>query len=393
VLQDFWWHSLGTCIRGLKLQSILKAGIGPVHPCVRRLAAYCSQAFSDQLVQPVAQRKLAVNAAQLVHVLLVRELWELLPWQLQWLAAHGSAVRGAGAAASEEQGGDWGSGSDTGSDSSSSSSSSSSRDGVQGREASSDNAVQESAAVTGYSTMGVQMDVPVLPQHVGEAVGSNAAGAVTLQQLQVATCAMCFTIRGGDYSAVLLLSLLLQRVDPGLRAEFLGGPCGSLMLHELSGVSRVRATPGGHPIGWLVTHPGVTPEQTRQQLVAVLNKEPLRELPMQVVTSAEASLLALVWAHLEVRPIPEGGLCHPGSSEMERVHVLGTHSGVYSTPRADLGEQGLAACDACARADFNEICWLSDRAPQSNMPMDVQLRQYVACVIECTQHGLFITLA
>jgi len=84
VLQEFWWHGLATCICRMGQLGGLSGYIGPMHPCMRHLAAYCSPAYSDQLAQAsqVAYPKLFTTSSQLVHVLLVRELWGLLPWQL-----------------------------------------------------------------------------------------------------------------------------------------------------------------------------------------------------------------------------------------------------------------------------------------------------------------------
>jgi hypothetical protein len=53
---------------------------------------------------------------------------------------------------------------------------------------------------------------------------------VTLQQLQLAGSGLACANAMGAPTAALLLALLLQRADPGLRAEFLGGPGGSALL-------------------------------------------------------------------------------------------------------------------------------------------------------------------
>jgi hypothetical protein len=53
---------------------------------------------------------------------------------------------------------------------------------------------------------------------------------VTLQQLQLAMCGLAYADAYAAPTAALHLALLLQRADPGLRAEFLGGPGGNSTL-------------------------------------------------------------------------------------------------------------------------------------------------------------------
>jgi hypothetical protein len=93
-------------------------------------------------------------------------------------------------------------------------------------------------------------------------------------------------------------------------------------------------------------------ERVQQRLMAVIRKEPSRELGLQLVTSADASLLALIWAHLEVKQ--GGSWWRPGSEELEDVRVVATHNAVYGTPRADLGEPGAAAVGFC---DSKRTMW------------------------------------
>jgi hypothetical protein len=75
------------------------------------------------------------------------------------------------------------------------------------------------------------MDWPLLPpQGAVLTQQSQEPHLVTLQELQLAVCGLAYVARTGAPTAALNMALLLQQADPGLRAEFLGGPGGSALL-------------------------------------------------------------------------------------------------------------------------------------------------------------------
>lgn len=138
---------------------------------------------------------------------------------------------------------------------------------------------------------------------------------VTLQQLQLVTCHLAQVPAyhlaqvpaGSTLSTVLLLSLLLQRADPGVRAEFLGSPVGSLMLHVLGHLSTLESSDDPFTLlgGFYVMH-ATTALAARVNYEAVLGQQSLRFGSVPVVT---ASLQALTWAHLEVQQGDGTGAC------------------------------------------------------------------------------------
>jgi hypothetical protein len=83
---------------------------------------------------------------------------------------------------------------------------------------------------------------------------------VTLLQLQLAVSALAHGDDAeGAVSAALLLALLLQRADPGLRASFLAGPGGTALLAAAQYWCTAAMEPGGrcmlffalcHPVLW-----------------------------------------------------------------------------------------------------------------------------------------------
>jgi hypothetical protein len=191
-----------------------------------------------------------------LHVLLVAQLWDLWPWQLAQLQqASGSRhLTPAAAAAARNVGSSsaCSAGSVTvGSSSNSSNSSSggcgggcSGSSGGSSRSSSSrdDVPIGESPGASGYAEEGLaaldsdiyrslSMDWPLLPDS-SDALPLCGPGLppVTLQQMQLAVSALGCTDVLRATSAALLLALLLQRADPGLRADFLGGTGGTALL-------------------------------------------------------------------------------------------------------------------------------------------------------------------
>jgi hypothetical protein len=189
------------------------------------------------------------------RVLLLAQLWDLLPWQVKQLQeaddrgcdAVATATAAAAAApatapyASSQCAADVSSESAYSSSSrggSSSGASSGGRGGTGGRGA---DAWWSSSS--GYVSGGAYRIVgPWLPGHFIEwpsrpphdwgvsTAGDACTGPVTLKQLQLAVSALACAPGTWACSPALLLALLLQRADPGLRAEFLGGPGGTALL-------------------------------------------------------------------------------------------------------------------------------------------------------------------
>jgi hypothetical protein len=140
---------------------------------------------------------------------------------------------------------------------------------------------------TGTSTM------PHGPPHV-----SNTAPPVTLQQLQLVAHSLDPDSVQRTLSGVLLMSLLLQRADAGVRAQFLGSPWGSYFLDVLVTVAVPGQAPGSDA-SLLMTvpcdDPGVALAEFKKDL-QWLGGEGWGQLP-----EATTSLLALAWAHLQVK--------------------------------------------------------------------------------------------
>jgi hypothetical protein len=147
------------------------------------------------------------------------------------------------------------------------------------------------------STCSVQyLEVPLLPQH-GSPPGSHSAPPVTLEQLQLVTRALSATMGPGLSTASLLQALLLQRAAPGLRAQFLSSPAGSLWLDTLVSAPEKDRRCRGSP-GWRCSaHLSVSTAKA-ELLAAVQGVN--QGVQWFVVPAATASLLSLAWAHLEV---------------------------------------------------------------------------------------------
>jgi hypothetical protein len=146
------------------------------------------------------------------------------------------------------------------------------------------------------------LNFPLLPQCVGTPAHGAAPGSavgVTLQQLQLVTRSLNQGLVGSAVSGVLLMSLLLQRADPGLRAQFLGSPMGSYYLDGLVTLA-LRGQATGAPSRLVWTPPSDAPGTVLADLKSVLQEQTpnggLWQLP-----AATGSLLALVWAHVQVQ--------------------------------------------------------------------------------------------
>jgi hypothetical protein len=152
---------------------------------------------------------------------------------------------------------------------------------------------------------------PLVPQHAGTATpaattthgaphGSNTApAAVTLQQLQLVTRSLDQDRERHTLSGVLLLSLLLQRADAGVRAQFLGSPWGSYFLEVLGTVPQWEQPSGTDtslPITVPCDDPGMALAELKETLQWQFPGDVWEQLP-----AVTASLLALAWAHLQVQ--------------------------------------------------------------------------------------------
>jgi hypothetical protein len=188
------------------------------------------------------------------------------------------------------------------------------------------------------------LEVPLLPQYMGAAGAGEPSGscpllAVTLQQLQLVTCAMYQGSDTGTSSAALLLTLLLQRADPGLRAQFLGGPWGSLMMHTMGEASQQERLSGA-PNGWMQSVTAISAEHASEDLIVIAqgawqNKQDFGGLP-----AATSSLLALAWAHLQVQQQQQGAGAHVKPLPSVNWSVLATTHGNSAWAAYQFGESG-----------------------------------------------------
>jgi hypothetical protein len=447
VLQEFWWYALATCSKVMAEQNALFADLSPVHPCVRRLAACCRPAYAAKILsRSMAYPELSMRNLELVHVLLLRELWELLPWQVLQLEGVGGVAVAAAAAAGGEAanaacsagGGSEGSGS------------SDTSKGGEGSSEEEEEAVDYTEAM--WRTAHIHLDIPLLPQHGmaahssrssssggsgdssssgggggggssssnggrgGSSSGGGDRGAstsgcgssspaapVTLEQLQVVTSAMYLASMRTGYPAALLLTLLLQRADPGVRADFLSSPMGSLMRHALCQMAWDHDKTLG--IGWLVSVATATTSEARAQLAAVLNKVPLQQQPLGLwrMSSVTASLLVLIWSHLVVGPPSELWRRRPeapgpwtvlatvGTAQNDRVAGLGEPAKECSccTPHIEMQQaewgwsQGAKARGQVGAVLLNMSCFPT---------LHVHAQHMVACSEHCWLRGCWPAL-
>jgi hypothetical protein len=318
VLQDIWWDDLAACSGTLLQMTSASGSAWSQHPCALRLAANSSPANACAHLQSKTLEAVEDITENAVHVLLLAEVWDLLPWQLQQLEA---ACAGDGS-----KGG------------SSSSSSSSSSSGQLARTPSS------------WWADETFLDAPLLPIHRGTA-GSSGTGnssplpAVTLQQLQLVTCAMGQGYAAGMHSASLLLTLLLQRADPGLRVEYLGGPWGSLMMHTLAEATQ-REQLHGASCGLVEPLLPCNEEEALDDFKRFV--QGLWQVADTAVEFAAASsLVVLAWTHLEVQQQQQEEEEEEGAGgDKEPLdchgYVLTTVQGAYKPDVHPLGEKGCS---------------------------------------------------
>jgi hypothetical protein len=132
---------------------------------------------------------------------------------------------------------------------------------------------------------------------------------VTRQQLQLVVDLL---IHGGghvSYQASVLLALLLQRADPGLRAAFLNGPEASLLLTMLlcmAATPQQAVSPGG-PVPCII-YQGLCPnwQAAVTDIVAVWG-EAGGGLPCYEVPPASSSLLLLAMYYLQPQLVAQEG--------------------------------------------------------------------------------------
>jgi hypothetical protein len=250
LLQECWWHSLATSTTQLAGTAAATAASTtlphlPQHPSKFCVPYHLEQAYKGQVAEIVAAPVQKAGVRVALHVQLVAQLWEVWPWQLEQLQAavhHEScapAVPGGSTATAM------------------SAASSSSRTGAGGtamtcssRGGSSSSSCQVPPAQTAASLLHSGQlphneaawaivfrptghDWPLLPD-AGEGAVQQQEGQglppVTLQQLQLTVSAMAHAESEEAVTGALLLALLLQRADPGLRASFLAGPGGTALL-------------------------------------------------------------------------------------------------------------------------------------------------------------------
>jgi hypothetical protein len=269
VLQDLWWHLLGSssdtkCATQVRGADWLPA---PKHSCARSAATVISSKYPQQLLASYDTRTVTACTNETVHLLLLSELWGLWPWQLQQLQRAANSSQGSSHCSPVSS------------------------------------SISHSTTAASLSSTAVTLAFPLLP--VGAGGGGSALGGsstpspVTLEQLWLVTHIMCQGPCLHYYSAGLLISLLLQRADPGLRAEFLGSPWGSYFLDVLVTVPTHEAM-GGKVVGWRGPGPSMGAGAAQPQLEAALQgRMPL--CGWNPLPAATSCLLALAWAHLVVK--------------------------------------------------------------------------------------------
>jgi hypothetical protein len=243
--QECWWRALATYTTKLAGTTAAAAAAAitpphlPKHPSKFCLPYHVNQAYKYQLPSDLPLYVQTGGVQIALHVLLVAQLWEVWPWQLEQLqaaAAVASPATPMSAASSSSNTADAGGVDMTCSSDGSSSSSSSSRQVVPAHWAPSmlrNPKLPPCAETWPIVLKATGIEWPLLPPHGAGSVqpGAKELPPVELQQLQLAVSALS---HGGDSevagSAALLLALLLQRADPGLRAPFLAGPGGTALL-------------------------------------------------------------------------------------------------------------------------------------------------------------------
>jgi hypothetical protein len=267
LLQPCWWRVLATITSALQdtAPAAVEAEAAAAPPAAQLLqhpSKYCLPYHLDSAYggKPMAwclHECLPAITGLALHVLLVAELWDVWPWQLaqlQQLQADdstsatgtggtlgGSATRSSSAAGAS---GDGQTSSHTGTatitptpaaTTSSSSSSRSSQGPSVDMAASLDAFAKHPREPARWEVLMYSAGTPwpLLPdQGMPAAQQQEGQGLppVTLQQLQLAVGAMSHAAARNVVSAALLLSLLLQRAEPDVRASFLAGPGGSALL-------------------------------------------------------------------------------------------------------------------------------------------------------------------
>lgn len=325
MLQDLWWHAMITthkvvAQRNDSLPSQSK------HPWARVLAANGTYGYPPQDLDGVSTSVLVAWSQATLHCLLLAELWDLWPWQLQQLqqlqgtststccsdAAGDSSTPATTSSSSDDHHTGSSPSSSRGCSStlhgpvgaSSSMGSQTSLSGTPSNHSSSSRSVSSGATQHGGdgSAWGAPrmpkayLDFPVLP-HGPAALGNHPpAPPVSLQQLQMVVHAWSLGNNSDFSTASLLMALLLQRADPGLRAQFLGSPLGSFWLDRLTGVPQ-QERQRWLPAGWRVLVCATVSEAREELMAAVRGAEP--GSPLGSLPAACASLLALAWSHLE----------------------------------------------------------------------------------------------
>jgi hypothetical protein len=348
VLQEIWWDGLAACTGTTTHRGAADGSAMSQHPCALRLAA--NSCLANACVHLMSQplRALEEASARAVHVLLLAEVWDLLPWQLQQLeaACAGDGSEDVGASRSRSS-----SSSEVGLGRDKHDSSSSGGGGAASICLTSSSSSSSSQSGVWWSEQ-VYLDMPLLPpSHIG-AAGEGEAGsssssrsssstlpAVTLERLQLVTCAMGQAQPDRMSSAALLLTLLLQRADPGLRSQYLGGPWGSLMLHTLAEAPE-RERSHQAACGWVQPQFVCDAELALEVVKVVAQGVGSGEMVFAVHRAATSSLLALAWAHLEVVQQQEGATSH--SMPQDDAWSLVATVGAYHAHTYPLGERGIA---------------------------------------------------
>jgi hypothetical protein len=309
----------------------------------------------------------AANLAwQALHALLVAQLWDIWPWQLQQLCCEGQTQVGGAVTAAAPT---------TASSSRSGSSRDSSGSDTSNRSCASQalSAVQQPVYVSrsrssgggpaGFSRPLQQcqgsallwerdvMQWPLVPESLQEGHGLQP---VTLQQLQLVAAATGYAEPSGAISSGLLLALLLQRVGPGLRAEFLGGPGGSILLSacEVWGHDYERSqVPGvAAPTFHVLDKP---PGCVAPSMIAALCGDSIEGSEDWRPVGVRSSFgLVLAWCYLQLVPGWEEQLEHlrgGGKEAMHSYELLTTANHYHSCQRL-MGTAPGADCLCCVPA-------------------------------------------
>jgi hypothetical protein len=348
LLQECWWRALATTTTGLAGSTAAVVATWtppqlPQHPSKFCPPYHQHQAYGAQVTDGVPSGALAASCSLALHVLLVAQLWEVWPWQVARLQliggggvvppargnqAHGSS---SSSAASSSKAGAAASGDGSGGDASTSRSGDD-QDKTTGRTpapaaaladaiATSTSRIQAmpegpAASLLGSTRLAPDpsawamllrvsgMEWPLLPdQGLGAVAQQEGQGPppVSLQQLQLAVTSLANCAVQGAVSAHLLLALLLQRADPGLRASFLGGPGGTALLAAAQywgHTSAPHAAPGVLPFS-LVVPIDLSERTAARRLLAVLRRDSRGGAPDWALVGPCDSLgLLLAWCYL-----------------------------------------------------------------------------------------------